>query len=350
MVDEHMLFDHTTSNANTTCAAAISATECENASASGGSAIRVVSRVATTSGRRGLTRSADQAARDRPDTPPRRDEAPGGRAAERARGDDRAEHEEGGQREVAAGVREQGDPVPGADRELVPALGEVGHERRGRRASSAAAPAAAPGRPGSRRRRRRRRRTASRSRRPRSARRRRRARRCRRSSAAARAGCWPAAVASVGTVSGTSAVEAGSKKDVAAPYSAAPTASSQTCACPVSSRTASVAWTAPRTRVGRQHHVLPSQPVRPHPAGQHERDPRDRRDRGDDADVGRRPADVQDREDQRDLHHRVADRGGGGAHPHQPVGAARQRPERLGEPRARRCGPAVVVSATDPPL
>src|SRR5580700_3180501 len=58
MVDVKMLFDHTTSNANTTSAAAISAAERENASASGGSAIRVVSKVATTSGRRGLTRSA----------------------------------------------------------------------------------------------------------------------------------------------------------------------------------------------------------------------------------------------------------------------------------------------------
>src|SRR5579863_6320568 len=58
MVDVNMLLDHTTSNANTTSAAAISATEWENASASGGSAIRVVSRVATTSGRRGFTRSA----------------------------------------------------------------------------------------------------------------------------------------------------------------------------------------------------------------------------------------------------------------------------------------------------
>src|SRR6202035_2539034 len=58
MVEVNMLFDHTTSNANTTWAAVISATEWENASVSGGSAIRVVSRVATTSGRRGLTRSA----------------------------------------------------------------------------------------------------------------------------------------------------------------------------------------------------------------------------------------------------------------------------------------------------
>src|SRR3984885_1322307 len=58
MVELNMLFDHTTSNANTTSATVISATESENASASGGSAISVVSRVATTSGRRGLTRSA----------------------------------------------------------------------------------------------------------------------------------------------------------------------------------------------------------------------------------------------------------------------------------------------------
>src|ERR1700733_13845593 len=58
MVELNMLFDHTTSNANRTSATVISATESENASASGGSAISVVSRVATTSGRRGLTRSA----------------------------------------------------------------------------------------------------------------------------------------------------------------------------------------------------------------------------------------------------------------------------------------------------
>src|SRR3984885_15143605 len=58
MVELNMLFDHTTSNANTTSATVISATESENASASGGSAISVVSKVATTSGRRGLTRSA----------------------------------------------------------------------------------------------------------------------------------------------------------------------------------------------------------------------------------------------------------------------------------------------------
>src|ERR1700684_3140682 len=58
MVALNMLFDHTTSNANTTSAAVISATEWANASASGGSAISVVSRVATMSGRRGLTRSA----------------------------------------------------------------------------------------------------------------------------------------------------------------------------------------------------------------------------------------------------------------------------------------------------
>src|SRR5580693_4449177 len=50
MVAVNMLFDHTTSNANTTSAAAISATEWENASASGGSAISVVSRVATMTG------------------------------------------------------------------------------------------------------------------------------------------------------------------------------------------------------------------------------------------------------------------------------------------------------------
>ena len=88
-------------------------------------------------------------------------------------------------------------------------------------------------------------------------------------------------------------------------------------------------------RVGRQHHVLPSQPVRPHPSGQHERDPGDGRDGRDDADVGGGAADVQDREDQRDLHHRVADGGGGGAHPHQPVGTARERLERRRESRAR---------------
>src|SRR6201996_8679018 len=58
MVAVNMLFDHTTSNANTTSAVVISATEWENASASGGNAISVVSSVATTSGRRGLARSA----------------------------------------------------------------------------------------------------------------------------------------------------------------------------------------------------------------------------------------------------------------------------------------------------
>src|ERR1700722_18230953 len=47
---------------------------------------------------------------------------------------------------------------------------------------------------------------------------------------------------SFGTVSGTSAVEAGPKNDDAAPYSAAPAPSSQTCACPLSSRAANVAW------------------------------------------------------------------------------------------------------------
>ena len=44
-----------------------------------------------------------------------------------------------------------------------------------------------------------------------------------------------------GTVSGTRAVEAGPKKDAAAPYSAPPTASSQRCACPLSSRAARAA-------------------------------------------------------------------------------------------------------------
>src|SRR3984885_8958084 len=58
MVEANIPFDHPTSNANTISAAVISGTQSENASASGGSAISVVSRVATTSGRRGLTGSA----------------------------------------------------------------------------------------------------------------------------------------------------------------------------------------------------------------------------------------------------------------------------------------------------
>jgi hypothetical protein len=43
---------------------------------------------------------------------------------------------------------------------------------------------------------------------------------------------------------------------------------------------------------------------------------------------------MQDREDQRDLDHRVAERGGSGARPHQPVRPAGQRPESVRDPRA----------------
>ena len=101
-----MLFDHTTSNANTTSAAAISADRVGERQRQrrqrdqGGQQGRDDQRPSR------LDPQRDQAARDRADAPPGRDEAPGGRAAERARGDDRAEHEEGGQREVAAGVRD----------------------------------------------------------------------------------------------------------------------------------------------------------------------------------------------------------------------------------------------------
>ena len=74
----------------------------------------------------------------------------------------------------------------------------------------------------------------------------------------------------------------------------------------------------PADRVGGKHHVLPSQPVGPHPAGQQAADLGDGLDREDDADVGGRPPDVQDREQQRDLHYRVTQHGGSRARPHQP--------------------------------
>ena len=70
MVDVNMLFDHTTSNANTTCAAVISAAEWENASVSGGSAMQGGQQGRDDERPSRLDPQRDQAPRDRPDPQP----------------------------------------------------------------------------------------------------------------------------------------------------------------------------------------------------------------------------------------------------------------------------------------